>query len=126
MPNTVGISVASRDSRRDREGLAKPSIYEKPSGSRLASFRLQWRFEHRLGTVFVVAGGHKQLVPSHSFPLNTFAVGLKRRVKNAEPGALVAQRLKRLTMAMASPPPATSFRRGQLSAGSRNVSEALI
>jgi hypothetical protein len=34
---------------------------------------------------------------SHSFPLNTFTVGLKRRAKDADPDALVAQRIKRLS-----------------------------
>jgi Region found in RelA / SpoT proteins len=34
---------------------------------------------------------------SHSFPLNTFTVGLKRRAKEADPDALVAQRIKRLS-----------------------------
>jgi ppGpp synthetase/RelA/SpoT-type nucleotidyltranferase len=34
---------------------------------------------------------------SHSFPLNTFTVGLKRRAKDADPDSLVAQRIKRLS-----------------------------
>jgi hypothetical protein len=34
---------------------------------------------------------------SHSFPLNTFTVGLKRRAKDVDPDALVAQRIKRLS-----------------------------
>jgi (p)ppGpp synthase/HD superfamily hydrolase len=34
---------------------------------------------------------------SHSFPLNTFTVGVKRRAKDVDPDALVAQRIKRLS-----------------------------
>jgi hypothetical protein len=34
---------------------------------------------------------------SHSFPLNTFTVGLKRRAREVDPDALVAQRIKRLS-----------------------------
>jgi hypothetical protein len=34
---------------------------------------------------------------SHSFPLNTFTVGLKRRAKESDQDALVAQRIKRLS-----------------------------
>jgi Region found in RelA / SpoT proteins len=34
---------------------------------------------------------------SHSFPLNTFTVGVKRRAKDVDPDALVAQKIKRLS-----------------------------
>ena len=34
---------------------------------------------------------------SHSFPLNTFTVGLKRRAKEVDSNALVAQRIKRIS-----------------------------
>jgi len=49
--------------------------------------------------------GHEYLVvenwrTSHSFPLNTFQVGLRARAKRLEPDALVAQRLKRFASVM--------------------------
>jgi hypothetical protein len=34
---------------------------------------------------------------SHNFPLNTFHVGLRRRAKNIDAGAITAQRIKRMT-----------------------------
>jgi hypothetical protein len=34
---------------------------------------------------------------SHSFPLNTFMVGLKRRTKNIDPQCITAQRIKRMS-----------------------------
>ena len=34
---------------------------------------------------------------SHSFPLNTMQVGLRRRARQVDPEALVAQRIKRLS-----------------------------
>ena len=70
---------------------------------------LEWLFSDRLDEIMDIVGNWRS---SHSYPINTFQVTLRRNARKIDPNCIVAQRIKRLSSIQAK---LSSFSTMQLS-----------